>query len=356
MKFNKLIPELSVSNFKKSLEFYTKVLGFEIEYQRLESKFAFLSFQGSQIMIEEVNDNWNTGKLEYPFGRGVNFQIEVDNINPLLNSLKKNNYPIKMMPKENWYRKDDVLLGNKEFLVACAASAGPAFEGSGVTCGMRASRGAIQKIKIGLRDFEVSFNTIGDMKPRGICGSGYIDLLAEMLRAGIIDKSGKIKAKNSKCIRQGEAGKEFVVAFKEESDSTSDIVITEADVENLKRAKAAIYSATAILVKHMHLDFSSIKKIFIAGGFGTYVDVNNAINIGLLADVERERFVFVGNSALAGARQVLLSYEATKIANEIAKKTTCFELSVDPAYMDEYMAALFFPHTDLALFPSFKNY
>ena len=117
MKFNKLIPELSVSSFKKSFKFYTEVLGFKIEYQRLESKFAFLSFQGSQIMIEEVNDNWDTGKLEYPFGRGVNFQIEVDNINPLLNSLKKNNYPIKMMPKENWYRKDDVLLGNKEFLV-----------------------------------------------------------------------------------------------------------------------------------------------------------------------------------------------------------------------------------------------
>jgi len=248
----------------------------------------------------------------------------------------------------------EIVLGNKEFLVACAASAGPAFEGSGVTCGMRASRGAIQKIKIGLRDFEVSFNTIGDMKPRGICGSGYIDLLAEMLRAGIIDKSGKIKAKNSKRIREGEAGKEFVVAFKEESDCSCDIVITEPDIENLKRAKAAIYSATAILVKHMHLDFSSIKKIFIAGGFGTYVDVNNAINIGLLADVERERFVFVGNSALAGARQVLLSYEATKIANEIAKKTTCFELSVDPAYMDEYMAALFFPHTDLEKFPSVK--
>ncbi len=248
----------------------------------------------------------------------------------------------------------EIVLGNKEFLVACAASAGPAFEGSGVTCGMRASRGAIQKIKIGLRDFQVSFNTIGDMKPRGICGSGYIDLLAEMLRAGIIDKSGKIKAKNSSRIREGEAGKEFVVAFKEESDFSSDIVITEADIENLKRAKAAIYSATAILVKHMHLDFSSIKKIFIAGGFGTYVDVSNAINIGLLADVERERFVFVGNSALAGARQVLLSYEATKIANEIAKKTTCFELSVDPAYMDEYMAALFFPHTDLNRFPSIK--
>jgi uncharacterized 2Fe-2S/4Fe-4S cluster protein (DUF4445 family) len=248
----------------------------------------------------------------------------------------------------------EIVLGNKEFLVACAASAGPAFEGSGVTCGMRASRGAIQRVKIGLRDFEVSFNTIGDVKPRGICGSGYIDLLAEMLRAGIIDKSGKIKAKNSKRIREGQAGKEFVVAFKEESNSGSDIVIAEPDIENLKRAKAAIYSATAILVKHMHLDFSSIKKIFIAGGFGTYVDVNNAVNIGLLADVERERFVFVGNSALAGARQVLLSYEATKIADEIAKKTTCFELSVDPGYMDEYMAALFFPHTDLAKFPSVK--
>ncbi len=248
----------------------------------------------------------------------------------------------------------EIVLGNKEFLISCAASAGPAFEGSGVSCGMRASSGAIQKVKITPKEFNVTYNVIGEVNPRGICGSGYIDIIAEMLRVGILDKDGKIKNLKHKRIRENEAGREFVIAFKEEADSTSDIVITEADIENLKRAKAAIYSATAILVKHMNLDFSKIKKIFIAGGFGTYIDVANAISIGLLPDLDRSRFIFVGNSSLAGSRQILLSYQALKKANEIAKKMTYFELSVEPGYMDEYMAALFFPHTDLAKFPSVK--
>ena len=117
MNFNKIIPELSVSNFEKSLKFYTEILGFKIEYQREESKFALISFQGSQIMIEEINNNWSTDKLQYPFGRGINLQIEVDKIKPILDSLKKNNYPVFVEPEENWYRKDNQLLGNKEFLI-----------------------------------------------------------------------------------------------------------------------------------------------------------------------------------------------------------------------------------------------
>jgi uncharacterized 2Fe-2S/4Fe-4S cluster protein (DUF4445 family) len=249
----------------------------------------------------------------------------------------------------------EIALGNKDFLIAAAASAGPAFEGSGVTCGMRASRGAIQKVKITAQDYKVNYSTIGDVKPRGICGSGYIDIIAGMLRVGIIDKSGKIKAKDSRRVRSGDAGREFIVAFKEESDSTNDIVITEADIENLKRSKAAIYSATATLVRHMNMDFSGVKKIFIAGGFGTYIDIDNAVAIGLLPDLERARFMFIGNSALAGSRQALLSYEAMRTANEIARKITYFELSVEPGYMDEYMAALFFPHTDLSKFPSLSK-
>jgi len=117
MKFNKLIPELNVSNFEKSLIFYTKIIGFKIEYKRDKSEFAMISFQESQIMIEEVNNNWITGKLEHPFGRGVNFQIEVDRIQPILDNLKKHNYPIFVEPKENWYRQNNQLLGNKEFLI-----------------------------------------------------------------------------------------------------------------------------------------------------------------------------------------------------------------------------------------------
>jgi len=248
----------------------------------------------------------------------------------------------------------EIVLGNRDFLISASASAGPAFEGSGSSCGMRASRGAIQKVKITPGDFQVTYNTIGEVKPRGICGSGYIDIIAQMLRAGLLDKDGKIKTIEHKRIRDGEFGREFVLAFKEETDSSSDIIISEADIENIKRAKAAIYSAASALVKHMALDFSKIKKFFIAGGFGTYIDMNNAISIGLLPDLDRLKFIFVGNSSLAGARATLLSYEAMKKANEIAKKITYFELSVEPGYMDEYMAALFFPHTDLSKFPSVK--
>jgi uncharacterized 2Fe-2S/4Fe-4S cluster protein (DUF4445 family) len=248
----------------------------------------------------------------------------------------------------------EIVLGNKEFMISAAASAGPAFEGSGVSCGMRASKGAIQKVKIASQGCEVSLNTIGEVKPRGICGSGYIDIISQMLLTGLIDKDGKIKTGSSRRIRGNESGNEFVLAFKEEPDSTRDIVITEADIENIKRAKAAIYSAANILIMHMGFGFQDIKKIFIAGGFGNYLDIDNAIRIGLLPDVERKRFIFVGNSSLAGAREVLFSYEAMKNAENIARKITYFELSVEQGYMDEYMAALFFPHTDLNKFPSLR--
>jgi len=247
----------------------------------------------------------------------------------------------------------EIVLGNKDFLVACAASAGPAFEGSGVSSGMRASSGAIQKVNINKKDLSVKYSTIQDKPARGICGSGYIDLLSEMLDAGIIDRSGKIKAQGKR-IRQTDNGKEFVVCFKQMALAEADIVINEADIENLKRSKGAIYSAAAILVKHLGLEFSAVSKIFIAGGFGTYLDIEKAIRIGLLPDLERSKFVFIGNSSLAGSREILLSGQAMAMADQLAAKITYFELSVDPAYMEEYSQALFFPHTDLTKFPTVK--
>jgi uncharacterized 2Fe-2S/4Fe-4S cluster protein (DUF4445 family) len=248
----------------------------------------------------------------------------------------------------------EIVLGNQEFLISCAASAGPAFEGSGVSCGMRASQGAIQKVVIDGVSLECSYAVIGKAKPLGICGSGYIDLISEMLKAGMLDKNGKIKEIKSTLVRQGDNGREFTVVPKDLSGTGKEIVITEADIENLKRAKAAIYSALSILVKHMGFTFRELKKIFIAGGFGTYLDMEKAVSIGLLPDVERGRFEFIGNSSLAGAREALLSEEALQLADEVARKMAYFELSVEPGYMEEYMAALFFPHTDLALFPSIK--
>ncbi len=249
----------------------------------------------------------------------------------------------------------EIVVGNQDFLISAAASAGPAFEGSGVASGMRAARGAIQRVRIVPGDFHVRYEVIGNVKPTGICGSGYIDLIAEMLRVGILDKDGKIKPQRHPRIRENEFGREFVVAFKEETAAATDIVINEPDIDNLKRAKGAIYAATSTLVRHMGLSFQEIKTVYIAGGFGTYLDMTNAIAIGLLPDLPRERFSFIGNSSLAGAREMLLSRAALDAADEIARKTTYFELSVEPGYMDEYMAALFFPHTDLTLFPSVKR-
>ena len=190
---------------------------------------------------------------------------------------------------------------------------------------------------------------------RGICGSGYIDLVCELLKFGVLDKNGKINREiKNKRVRSGPEGYEFVVVFAGEHGLEKDIVVTDADLDNLKRAKAAIYSAAAILVRHMDMGLNDIKKIFVAGGFGTSLDIESAVQIGLIPDLERKKFVFIGNSSLAGARQVLLSSEALGQAEAIAKNITYFELSTDPAYMDEYMAALFFPHTDIKRFPSVK--
>jgi uncharacterized 2Fe-2S/4Fe-4S cluster protein (DUF4445 family) len=247
----------------------------------------------------------------------------------------------------------EMVLGNKEWMISCAASAGPCFEGSGVTSGMRASKGAIQRVKISPKDFKVKYSTILDAAPAGICGSGYIDIIAEMLRAGLIDRSGKMNLRIAhKRMREGEYGKEFVIAFKEEAGASGDIVINEMDIENLKRAKGAIYAGASMLVRHMRLSFGDLEQIFIGGGFGTYLDMTNAVYIGLLPDLPKEKFIFVGNSSLVGARQILLSREAMKDAEEIAKKITYLEMSVEPQYMDEYVASLFFPHTDLSKFPN----
>ncbi|MFH1678042.1 MAG: ASKHA domain-containing protein [Candidatus Omnitrophota bacterium] len=249
----------------------------------------------------------------------------------------------------------EIVFGNKEFLIGAAASAGPAFEGSGLSCGMRASKGAIQKIRVNPDGFGVNFSVIGDVPGAiGICGSGYIDLISQLLKAGLIDKEGKFNELKCPRLRMGDSGYEFVIAYAKEAGLNSDIVITEADIENLKRAKAAIFAAASILVRQMNLSFADIGKIFVAGGFGTYIDIENAITIGILPDIDRKKFIFVGNSSLAGAREALLSYDAMKKIEDIAKKITYFELSVESAYMDEYMSAMFFPHTEKTRFPSVK--
>ncbi|MDB4349348.1 ASKHA domain-containing protein [Omnitrophica bacterium] len=246
----------------------------------------------------------------------------------------------------------EIVIGNREWMAACSASAGPAFEGSGLSCGMRASKGAIQVVKID-PELNVKAETIGGVKPRGICGSGYIDILAELLRHGVITRDGKINTQiKSQRIKKLDRGGAFVVVFRKDAETAHDIAITEEDIENLKRSKGAIYSAISTLLKKLGLDFKDLAKVYLAGGFGTCLNMQNAITIGLLPDLDRKTFSFVGNTSIVGTHQILLSYEAMKKAEEIARKITYIELSVEQGYMDEYMSSLFFPHTDISRFPT----
>ncbi len=240
----------------------------------------------------------------------------------------------------------EIVLGNREWMMGAAASAGPAFEGSGLSNGMKAVNGAIQKVEID-SDLEVKVSTIGPGKPKGICGSGYIDLLCQLLKRGVIGRDGKInRDKKTKRIRKTDTNYEFVVA--------EDVIITDDDIENLKRSKGAIYSAIMALLNKVDRKEEDIKKIYIAGGFGNYLNIENAIFIGLLPDAERSRYEFIGNSSLAGARMSLLSRDAFRKTHEIYKNITYIDLSAENNYMDEYMASLFFPHTDMRRFPSVR--
>jgi uncharacterized 2Fe-2S/4Fe-4S cluster protein (DUF4445 family) len=250
----------------------------------------------------------------------------------------------------------EIVLGNKDWLVTAACSAGPAFEGSGIKFGMRAMEGAIEEVEINPKTFEVNYQVIGDVKPIGICGSGMIDTLAEMYLSGVIDQKGKIREEiNSKRIRRGESGLEYVLAWRVESAINKEIVITEVDLDNLIRAKAAIYAGFSTLLSQMNMTFADIEKLSIAGGFGRYIDVERAITIGMLPDLPVDKFQFLGNTSIMGAYYALLCDRLRHEAEEIARRMTYIELSVSRNFMDEYLSALFLPHTDLNAFPTVKK-
>lgn len=250
----------------------------------------------------------------------------------------------------------ELVLGNNEWMVACSCSAGPAFEGSGISCGMRAMDGAIDWIEIDDTSFEVQCRTIGCMKPVGICGSGLIYSLSEMMEAGIIDRAGQINEKiSSHRIRKSQEGLEYILVFAEESGSSQDIVITENDIKNLLRAKGAIFAGIRTMLHEVQLNVEDIDRVYIAGGFGNYINITDAINIGLLPDLHPDRFEYAGNSCIQGAMLILLCQEAFTEATEISGKMTYLELSTGNLFMEEFVSALFIPHTDLGLFPTVKG-
>lgn len=249
----------------------------------------------------------------------------------------------------------EIVLGSREWLVTCACSAGPAFEGAGVQSGMRATKGAIEDIWINGETFEPTYRVIGGVKPQGVCGSGLIALLAEMFLTGVIDKSGNFNTHlNTSRIRQGEHGDEYVICPGKESGHGADIAITHVDIDNLLRAKAAIYAGFTVLAESVGVPLDWVEEVLIGGSFGKYINVEKAIEIGLLPDLPWEKFQFLGNTAVLGAYLALLDHQAREQVAEIASKMTYIELSADNTFYDAFMSALFLPHTDLSRFPTVK--
>jgi len=245
----------------------------------------------------------------------------------------------------------EIVIGDKDWMVCCSASAGPAFEGSGVRNGMRAAEGAIERVKIS-EEGEIQYTTIGKGKPKGICGSGLVDTVAELFKAGFINRSGRLNPKINSKVRDINGELEFLLVPSSQTATKDEIVINRADIENLLRAKAAIFAGIKVLTKILSIEFSDIKRIYLAGGFGNYLNKENAITLGLIPDVEREKVQFVGNTAILGAKMALLSNDAFDTAYWISKNITYYDLITYPDYMDEFMSAKFLPHTDINEFPT----
>ncbi len=247
----------------------------------------------------------------------------------------------------------EIVLGSREWLVTCACSAGPAFEGAGVVHGMRATRGAIEEVWINGQTYEPTYRVIGAGKPRGICGSGLISLLAELFMTGVVDKAGNLNTHlNTPRIRDGEHGMEYVLAWEHEAENGRDVVITHVDIDNLLRAKGAIFAGYSILANSVGVPMDWIEQMLIGGSFGKYINVEKAVQIGLLPDMPWERFQFLGNTSVRGAYYALLDREARLRIDDIAARMTYVELSADNSFYEAFISALFLPHTDLAKFPT----
>jgi uncharacterized 2Fe-2S/4Fe-4S cluster protein (DUF4445 family) len=249
----------------------------------------------------------------------------------------------------------EIAIGHQEWMVCTAASAGPAFEGGGVKFGMRAAKGAVEDVSINPATYEPMIITVGNEKAKGICGSGLITLAARLLETGIIDSRGKFNQElNTPRIRQTDEIWEYVLVYEKDTQIERDITITEPDLDNLIRAKGAMYSAALTLLDEIGLKVNDIERIILAGGFGSYVDLASAITIGLLPEIEPDKVTYLGNGSLLGCRINCLTNSLRQQVTQVVNMMTNFELASTPSYMDHYMGALFLPHTELNYFPKIK--
>jgi uncharacterized 2Fe-2S/4Fe-4S cluster protein (DUF4445 family) len=247
----------------------------------------------------------------------------------------------------------EIVIGNSVWMATASCSAGPAFEGGGIKHGIVASKGAIESFSINPSNLEPKIGTIGGTKPKGICGSGLINIVAGLLEAGLVDQNGKFNRDlPTKRIRKGSDGYEYVLSWASETQTGKDIVITEVDIDNLMRAKAAMYAGCQTLSKSVGLDGCNYEQVIIAGAFGSSIDIRKSITIGLLPDLPVDRFIFIGNGSLLGARLTSFSTDLLDDARKVAQMMTNFELSENVGFMNNYVAALFLPHTNVKQFPT----
>jgi uncharacterized 2Fe-2S/4Fe-4S cluster protein (DUF4445 family) len=250
----------------------------------------------------------------------------------------------------------EIVIGNKDWLVCAACSAGPAFEGGGITFGMRATKGAIEDFSIHPVTLEPMNITIGHVRPKGICGSGLITIVATLFEMGVLDNRGKYNRDlKTPRIRERDGVYEYILAWASESQVDRDVVLTEPDIDNLIRAKGAMYSGCQTLLEEVGLHMEDIDHIILAGGFGSYVDLEKAMTIGLLPETDPDKVTFIGNGSLMGARMSSLTNRIRLDVASVRRKMTNFELSETRSYMDHYVAALFLPHTDINRFPKLKT-
>ena len=248
----------------------------------------------------------------------------------------------------------ELVFGNRDFLMSCACSAGPAFEGGDISCGMRATDGAVEAVVIDKVTMDPQPSVIGDpgQKIVGICGSGIIDLISELYRCGIINAKGLFVREGSRIRRDAHGMGRYVIADESESETGREVSINEVDIDNFIRAKGAIFSAIDTLLNSVDMTPECIDKVYVAGGIGSGINMKNAVNIGMFPDVELEKFRYIGNSSLTGAYAMVISDQAIAKCAEVTANMTYLELSTYPGYMDSFVAACFIPHTDRSLFPS----
>jgi uncharacterized 2Fe-2S/4Fe-4S cluster protein (DUF4445 family) len=247
----------------------------------------------------------------------------------------------------------ELVMGNRKKLISASCATGPALEGAHIKFGMRAAAGAIERIEIHPETLDVRFQVIGNSKAMGICGSGIIDAAAELYRNGILDKSGRFRNETkSSRLRVVDETTEFVIAWKNETSIGKDITITQKDVRNIQLAKAALYTGAKMMMRR--LGIKKLNKVILAGAFGSYIDPEKALVLGMFPDCDLKNVYAVGNAAGDGARLALLNREKRAEADEIARKVEYMELSIEADFQKEFIEAMQIPHMEDS-FPHLKD-